>query len=271
MPAASRASWLRWAALRVSPWMAACEGVPLTQGSVVGGVAHAGCGQFREDRVEGGAGLGGQVAADRAHAVEVLVADGEAAASGAVDVGEVAVGVEAVGELVGQLGAVRRGGARRPGGPAALRPGRGSRCRRSPGSRCTEAADHRDMAGTEVAVALRFGGRRQHRRQRFAVERPPLAQVGGFVDAPRCFGAGDPQPVGQRRRPVCRPTRSASACSASWLISGCSTAGASGASAPTAATPAAARGWSAHQTSGPGRACSRLRARRGPRRSLPDY
>ncbi len=56
------------------------------------------------------------------------------------------------------------------------------------------------MAGTEVAVALRFGGRGQHRRQRLTVQRPPLAEVGGFVDPPRCLGAADPQPVGQRWR-----------------------------------------------------------------------
>ena len=56
------------------------------------------------------------------------------------------------------------------------------------------------MAGTEVAVALRFGGRGHYRRQGFAVQRLPLAQVGGFVNAPRCLGAADPQPVGQRRR-----------------------------------------------------------------------
>ena len=59
-----------------------------------------------------------------------------------------------------------------------------------------EAADHRDMAGTEVAVALRGGGGFQHRRQRFPVQRPPLTQIGGFVDAPGGVGAADPQPVG---------------------------------------------------------------------------
>src|ERR1700733_2929505 len=54
-----------------------------------------------------------------------------------------------------------------------------------------KAPDDRDMAGAEVAVALGCGGGGQHRLQRFAGERPPLAQVGGFVDAPRCFGAAD--------------------------------------------------------------------------------
>ena len=55
------------------------------------------------------------------------------------------------------------------------------------------------MAGAEVAVALGFGGGGQHRRQRFAGRWPPLAEVGGFVDAPGGLGAADPQPVGQRR------------------------------------------------------------------------
>jgi hypothetical protein len=62
-----------------------------------------------------------------------------------------------------------------------------------------EATDHRDMTGTEVAVALRFGGCGQRRRQGFAVQSPALAEVGGLMDAPRGFGATDPQPVGQRR------------------------------------------------------------------------
>ena len=47
-----------------------------------------------------------------------------------------------------------------------------------------EAADHRDMAGAEVAVALGLGRRGQHRRQGLAVQRPPLTEVGGLVDAP---------------------------------------------------------------------------------------
>jgi hypothetical protein len=60
-------------------------------------------GEFGEDGVEGGPCLRRQIPADRGHAVEILFADGEAAAFGAVDVGEVPVRIEAVGELVGQL------------------------------------------------------------------------------------------------------------------------------------------------------------------------
>src|SRR5882757_1341580 len=70
---------------------------------VVGGVAHPWRGEFGEDGVDGGPGFGGEVSADCAHAVDVLAPDGDAAALGAVDVGEVPVGVEAVGELVSQL------------------------------------------------------------------------------------------------------------------------------------------------------------------------
>ncbi len=45
-----------------------------------------------------------------------------------------------------------------------------------------EAADHRDMPGAELAVALRGGGRRQHRLQRFAVQRAALTQIGSLMD-----------------------------------------------------------------------------------------
>ena len=181
--AATRASWLRWAALRVSPWMAACEGVPLTQGVVVGGVAHARRGECGEHGVQGGPCLRRQIPADRGHAVDVLAADGEAAPPSAVVLGEVAVGVQAVGELVGQLGQLI--GAMLTGQPGQLGFGCGAGLDideiRQP---MPKAADHRDMAGTQLPVALRFGRRGQHRLQRFTVERPPLAQVGGFVNTP---------------------------------------------------------------------------------------
>jgi len=84
--------------------MAACDGVPRTHGSRSAGVAHARRGEFREDGVQRGAGLGSEIAGDRRHAVDVLAADGDAAPPGPIGVGEVAVGVEAVGEGVGQPG-----------------------------------------------------------------------------------------------------------------------------------------------------------------------
>jgi hypothetical protein len=62
-----------------------------------------------------------------------------------------------------------------------------------------EAANDRDMPGTEVAVALRCRGRGQHRLQGFTVERATLAQVLRFMDPPGGLGAADPQPVSQRR------------------------------------------------------------------------
>ena len=55
------------------------------------------------------------------------------------------------------------------------------------------------MPGPELTVALRGGGRGQHRRQRLTVQRPPLTQILGVMDPPRRLGAGDPQPVSQRR------------------------------------------------------------------------
>ena len=122
----------------------------------------------------------------------------KAAAFGAVDVGEVAVGVEAVGELVGQLGQLI--GAVLTGQPGQLRFGLGAGLHidevRQP---MKEAADHRDMPGPEIAVALRLRGRGQHRRQGFTVERPPFTQIGGLVNPTTGLGAADPQPVGQRR------------------------------------------------------------------------
>jgi len=85
----------------------------------IGGVAHPRCGEFGEDGVEGGARFGGEIAGYRRHAVDVLAADGDAAPAGPVVLGEVAVGVEAVSEGVGQpgqfVGAVLAGQSRQVG------------------------------------------------------------------------------------------------------------------------------------------------------------
>ena len=82
----------------------------------------------------------------------------KAAAFGAVDVGEVAVGVEAVGELVGQLGQLI--GPVLTGQPGQLRFGLGAGLHidevRQP---MKEPADHRDMPRPQIAVALRGSGR----------------------------------------------------------------------------------------------------------------
>ena len=161
------------------------------------GVGGVGGGEFGEDGVEGGAGFGVQIAADRRHAVDVLAADGDAAAPSPVDVGEVAVGVEAVGECVRQLGqfvgAVLAGQVGQVGFGFVA----GfdvDEVRQS----VEEAADHRDMPESDDPVALRLGGGGQHRLQGLAVERPTLTQIGGFVNPARRLGSGDPQPVGQR-------------------------------------------------------------------------
>ena len=151
---------------------------------VVGGVAHARCGEFGEHRVEGGAGLGGEVAADRGHAVDVLAADGEAAPAGAVVVGEVAVGVEAVGEGVGQLGQLV--GAMLAGQSGQLGFGGLARVSMSTksGSRCQKLRMTATWPVPMVplrcasAVAGSSGGKGSPFRAR------ALAQIGGVVDAP---------------------------------------------------------------------------------------
>jgi hypothetical protein len=67
------------------------------------GVARFGCGQLGEDGVEGGAGFRRQMAGDRAHPIDVLSADGDAPPPCAIMFGEIAVGVQAVGEFVGKF------------------------------------------------------------------------------------------------------------------------------------------------------------------------
>src|SRR5882757_3461207 len=145
---------------------------------VVGGVAHAWCGEFGEDGVEGGPGFGGEVSADCAHAVDVLAPDGDAAALGTVDVGEVPVGVQAVGELVGQLAQLV--GAMLACEPGQLRLGLLTGLDVDEvGEPMEEPTNYRDMAGPDGPVSLCLGGDRQHRWQRFAVQSPALAEVFG--------------------------------------------------------------------------------------------
>src|SRR3982074_1629523 len=63
---------------------------------VVVGVAGAGGGQFGEYGLEGGAGFGGEVAADAEHAVVFLFADRDTAFAGAFLIAEFAIGVQPV-------------------------------------------------------------------------------------------------------------------------------------------------------------------------------
>jgi len=139
------ASWLRCAVLRVSAV------------SAVSGAAS-----FARTASRGGARLGGQVAGDGAHAVGVLAADGDAAPTRPVVLAEITVGVQAVGEFIGQLaefvGAMLAGQA-------------GQMCFgflagldideiRQPAE---EAADHRHMPEPDDPVTLRLCGGGQHR------------------------------------------------------------------------------------------------------------
>jgi hypothetical protein len=80
------------------------HGCAVDSGREVLGVAHAGGGQLGQCRLNCGAQLGGDVATQRRHPVGLLVAQRQTAPAGTIVVGEGSVGVEAVGEFVGQLG-----------------------------------------------------------------------------------------------------------------------------------------------------------------------
>ena len=94
------------------------------------------------------------------------MADGDAAPAGPVVVGEVAVGVEAVAEFVGQLAQfvwavlAAQASELRLGFLAGLDVNEV----RQP---LTKAANHRDVTGADLPGAQRLGGGRQPRRQRF--------------------------------------------------------------------------------------------------------
>ena len=146
----------------------------VNDGLLVERVAHAGCGQFREDRVEGGAGFGGQISGDRTHPVDALVADGDTPSAGPVVVGEVSVGVEAIGEFVGQL-------AQLVGAMLATQLGQlGLRFDArfhidAVGQPVHEAADHRHVRGTDASVPLCCRGRGQPRPPVIAFRSPSSA------------------------------------------------------------------------------------------------
>ncbi len=175
-------------------------------GLLVDRIAHAGSGQFREDGIQGGASFRGQIPADRAHAVEALVTDGDAPSAGTVVIGEIAVGVEAVGEFVGEPAELVR--AMLAAQPGKLRLGLLAsfdvdEVRQS----VHEAANNRHVGRPDASGPLRLGGGGQQWRQCVAGDRFALAEIGGVVNAPRCFRAGDPQPVRQGRRQLAAQLR----------------------------------------------------------------
>ncbi len=95
---------MRWAGVRRVGVDGVLAGWSVEDGIFTVGIGHAGSGEFGQYGFEGGAGGGSQAAFDGRHAVAVLVAQGQAAAARAVLVAELAVGVEAVGESIGQFG-----------------------------------------------------------------------------------------------------------------------------------------------------------------------
>ena len=150
--AAVRASWLRWAALRVS-CSTACGAASLA--STASRVARA-------------SGVRYPVIGDMpSWPCLPMVMPRRRARSSSV---KSPSGLQAVGEFVGQLGQL-------VGAMLAAQPGQ-LRLGLHPGFHVDEVGqpvpkttDHRHVAGPDVAVALGGGGGRQHRRQRFAGDR----------------------------------------------------------------------------------------------------
>ena len=92
-PMAFSASWWRWARGALIIVDRGVTGCAVHARGFVVGVAHARRRPFREHGLQCGAGFGIEHAADRAHAVGLLVAGGQVSAAGPVGVGEVAVRV----------------------------------------------------------------------------------------------------------------------------------------------------------------------------------
>ncbi len=173
-------------------------GLAVDAGVLVVGVTHARGGQFGVHRIQQRAGFGIQPAADLAHPVGLLFADGQIASPGPVLVGQLPVLVEQHRQSVGALAQLFR-----------LQPAR--RCGQVgfgglPGGVIDEAgqlfeelADDLDVLGADLPAALRGGRIRQHRRKRFTADRGAWPQILGFADAPIGFLRRDPQQCRQRR------------------------------------------------------------------------
>nr|VTP00683.1 hypothetical protein BIN_B_02544 [Mycobacterium kansasii] len=161
-------------------------------------VAHARSGQLGQHRVEGGACLRGQIAADPRHPIQPLLSHGQTASPCPVLIGEGAVGIEAVHESLSQLGQLV--GPVLGGQPGQM--GLGFLARLDvhlDGQVTKEVADHPYLTFADMAAALGGSGGAQLRRQRFAGQRAALTEFGGLRHPPAGLCPRDPQPGGQRR------------------------------------------------------------------------
>ena len=104
LSAALSASWLRWAGPRVSLSIAAWVGVPSTHGLSSSGLHMPGAASLANTASTVARVSGVSQPRNFGHAVGVLVAQRDAASAGAVVVGVGAVGVEPIGQALGQLG-----------------------------------------------------------------------------------------------------------------------------------------------------------------------
>ena len=193
-PTAIRASCWRWARLRWSLSIWACDGVPRGAGFGIVGVAHPRCGVLGVDHLQHRPRFGGQVAAERDGSVGALSSGVETA--GAVAFGVVGGGAVLVEQEQGQLGDVGEFF-----GSDADRGAHQVDLDLIPGPRVDETrqfgdrlADDLDVLGVDQPAGLGGGGRGQYRRQRLAGQRPSRSQQRGRGQSAVCFGGRDPPP-----------------------------------------------------------------------------
>ena len=165
--------------------------------ALVVGVAHAGGGQFGPYGLERGAQFGGQPATQLRHVVGALFAQGEAAAPGAVSVGVGAIGVDAVGELVGEPGQLFGADLRPVAGQVGFGTFAGGRIDPA-GQSVVEVADRRNVAGAQLALLLAGRGARQDRWEGPAGQPMARPEVDSFADTPGRFSTRDERPFGDR-------------------------------------------------------------------------
>lgn len=196
-PAASSASWLRWAGEAQISLDLRLAGCPFYTGGFIVEVAHSRGSQLGEDRLEHCARLWCELPGNRGHPVGALATDDDAATATPVSVGVVAVLIDEREQAVGDLAEpvrIQIGGMT---GQLALCAELGLEVHadRQLGE---ELAYLGDVFGPDDPLGLTAGHVRHQGLQRFARQRDPRAKVGGLCHPPLRIGGADPQPRCQR-------------------------------------------------------------------------
>ena len=167
-------------------------------GVLVVGIAHARRRPRGEHRLHRGAGLGIEAPPDIAEPVGARLVDGQIASPRPVPVGELAVLIDQIGQLVGGLPQLL--GFEPAGDFGQLRLGQLPSLvideARQP---VEEPPNDLHMLDTDGPALLRSGGMRQHRLERLAAHRRARPQILGLMDAPMRLVLRDPQQRRQRR------------------------------------------------------------------------